>query len=129
MKITIKLLILESLIGIFGLTCAGAAIASVYFLYGVFAKVAPWSNVLWSFGAGVIAMLIVAALNGCKHRVDFVDQLMERGYAQAEAAEAWRTASNGGTNLLRNLHQAELSEQIDRLKTAINTSNGEGHNA
>ncbi len=74
-------------------------------------------------------MLIVAALNGCKHRVDFVDQLMERGYAQAEAAEAWRTASNGGTNLLRNLHQAELSEQIDRLKTAINTSNGEGHNA
>ncbi len=129
MKITIKLLILESLIGIFGLTCAGAAIASVYFLYGVFAKVAPWFYVLWSFGAGLIAMLIVAALNGCKHRVDFVDQLMERGYAQAEAAEAWRTASNGGTNLLRNLHQAELSEQIDRLKTAINTSNGEGHNA
>ena len=129
MKITIKLLMLESLIGIFGLTCAGAAIASVYFLYGVFAKVAPWFYVLWSFGAGLIAMPIVAALNGCKHRVDFVDQLMERGYAQAEAAEAWRTASNGGTNLLRNLHQAELSEQIDRLKTAINTSNGEGDNA
>ena len=117
------------LIGIFGLICAGAAIASVYFLYGLFAKVAPWSYVLWSFGIGFIAMRIAAAVNGCKHRVDFVDQLMERGYAQAEAAEAWRTASNGGTNLLRNLHQAELGEQIDRLETAIYTSNGEGDNA
>jgi hypothetical protein len=110
MKIAIKLLILKLLGGIFGLICATAAIAFVYFLYGVFAKGAPWSYVLWSFGAGVIAMLIVAALNGSKQRVDYVGQLIERGYSKGEAAEAWRTASNGGRNLLRNLQQAELSK-------------------
>ncbi len=124
-----KLLVLELLAGIFGLICAGTAIASVYFLYGVFAKVAPWFYVLWSFGAGLIAMLIVAALNGCKHRIDYVDQLMERGYPQEEAAEAWRTADSGGLNLLRNLQQAELSEEIDRLETAINAPNEEGDSA
>ena len=125
----IKLRILELLIGIFGLICAGAAIASVYFLYGVFAEVAPWSYVLWAFGTGLIAMLIVAALHGSRQRVDYVDQLIERGYSKGEAAEAWRTADSGGLNLLRNLQQTELSEQINRLETAINTSNGEGDSA
>ncbi len=125
----IKLLILELLAAIFGLICAGAAIASVYFLYGAFTKVAPWFYVLWSFGAGLIAMLIVAALNGCKHRIDYVDQLMERGYSKGKAAEAWRTADSGGTNLLRNLQQAELGEEIDRLETTINTPNEEGDSA
>jgi hypothetical protein len=123
-KISIKLRILELLIGIFGLICIGTAIAFVYFLYGVFAKDAPWSYVLWSFGAGVIAVLIFAALNASWQRVDYVDQLIERGYSRGEAEEAWHTADNGGMNLLRNLQQSELSEQIDRLETAINTSNG-----
>ena len=125
----IKLLTLELLIGIFGLICVGTAIASVYFLYGVFAKVEPWSYVLWSFGAGVIAMLIVAALNGCKQRVDYVNHLIERGYSKGEAAAAWRSADSGGVNLLRNLQQTELSEQKDRLDTAINTPNEEGDSA
>ncbi len=125
----IKLRILELLIGIFGLTCAGAAIASIYFLYGVFAKVAPWSYVLWSFGAFLIAMLIIAALNGGRQRVDYVDQLIERGYSKGEAAEAWRTASNGGLNLLRNLQQTELSKQIDRLEMEIDTPNTDGDSA
>ena len=129
MKTVTKLRILELLIGIFGLICAGAAIASIYFLYGVFAKVAPWPYVLWSFGAGVIAMLIVAALNGCKHRVDYVDQLIERGYSKGEAAEAWRTADSGGLNLLRNLQQEELSKEIERLEVTIKTANGEGDSA
>ena len=117
---------LELLIGMFGLICAGAAIASVYFLYGASANGAPWSYVLWSFGVGLFAMLIVASLNGCKQRVDYVDQLIVRGYSQGEAAEAWRTADSGGMNLLRNLQQSELSEEIDRLETAINTPNEEG---
>ncbi len=56
-------------------------------------------------------------------------QLMERGYQQEEAAEAWRTADSGGLNLLRNLQQAELSKEIDRLETAINTPNEEGDSA
>jgi hypothetical protein len=126
----IKLRILELLIGTSGLICAGAAIAAIYFLYGTWANDAPWSYVLWSFGAFLIAMLIVAALSGCKQRVDYVDQLIERGYSKGEAAEAWRTASSGGLNLLRNLQQAEqLSKQIDRLEATINTTNGEGDSA
>jgi hypothetical protein len=129
MKTAAKLRILELLIGVFGLICAGAAIASVYFLYEVFAKVAPWFYVLWSLGAGLIAMLIVAVLNGRKHRVNYVDQLIERGYSKGKAEEAWRTADSGGLNLLRNLQQTELSEQIERIETAINTSNGEGDSA
>jgi hypothetical protein len=129
MKTATKLLILELLAGIFGLICAGAAMASVYFLYEAFAQVAPWFHVLWAFGAGIIAMLIVASLNGSKQRIDYIGQLIERGYSDGEAAEAWHTASNGGLNLLRNLQQTELSKQINRLEIAINTTNGEGDNA
>ncbi len=129
MKTATKLLILELLAGIFGLICAGAAIASVYFLYGVFAKVAPWSYLLWSIGIGFIAMRIAVAVNGGIQRVDYVNHLVDRGYLQGEAAEAWRTATSGGMNLLCNLQQAELSEEINRPETAINTSNGEGDSA
>lgn len=129
MKTSTKLLILKWLSGIFGLIGAGASIASVYFLSEVFAKVAPWSYPLLSLGAGVIAMLIVAALNGSKRRMAYMGQLMERGYTQAVAAEAWRTASNGGMNLLYHLQQTELFEQFDRLDSAIATPNGGGKSA
>ena len=121
MKTTTKLVLLELLAGTFGFACVGAAVASVYFLYEVFAKVTPWFYVVWSFGAGLVAMLIVAVLNGWKHRVDYVDQLIERGYSTGEAMEAWRTADGGGLNLLRNLQQVELSEQIDRLEKETDT--------
>ena len=120
---TVKLVILELFARFFGWMWIGAAMASVYFLYEVFAKVTPWFYVVWSFGAGLVAMLIVAVLNGWKHRVDYVDQLIERGYSKGEAMEAWRTADGGGLNLLRNLQQAELSEQIDRLEKEIDTPN------
>ena len=126
MKKTIKPLILELLGGIFGLICVGAAIACVYFLYGAWANGAPWSYLLWSIGIGFIAMQIVAAVNGVIQRIEYVNHLIERGYSKGEAAEAWRTASNGGLNLLRNLQQAELSAQIDLLETAINTPNTDG---
>ena len=127
MKIKVKLLFLDLLGDIFGLICVGAAIASVYFLYGATANGAPWSYVLWSFGVGLFAMLIVASLNGCKQRVDYVDQLIERGYSKGEAAEAWHTADSGGLNLLRNLQRAEqLSKEIERLEATIKTANGEG---
>jgi hypothetical protein len=126
MKITTKLLILELLGGMFGLICASAAIASVYFMYGAFAKVARWSYVIWAFGAGFIAMLIADALIGGRQRVDFVDQFIGRGYSKGDAVEAWRTANSGGLNLLRNLQQAELSKQTNRLETAIDTPNTDG---
>ena len=127
MKITIKLLILELLGGIFDLICAGAAIASVYFLYGAWANDAPWFYLLWSIGIGFIAMQITAAVNGGIQRIDYVNHLIERGYTRGEAVEAWRTASNGGLNLLRNLQQAELSTQIDLFETAINIPNAQGN--
>ena len=127
MKITIKLLILELLGGIFGMICVGSAIASVYFLYGASANGAPWSYVLWSIGIGFIAMQIAAAVNVGIQRIDYVNHLIERGYTHGEAAEAWRTASNGGLNLLRNLQQAELSTQIDLFETAINIPNAQGN--
>ncbi len=114
---------------LFGLICAGASIAAVYFLYGAFASDAPWSYVFWSIGAGFIAMLIAAAANNSWQRVDYVDQLIERGYSKGEAVEAWRTADSGGLNLLLKLQQSEPSEQINRLESAINTSNGEGDSA
>jgi len=110
----------------FGLICAGASIAAVYFLYGALSNDAPWSYVFWSIGAGFIAMLIAAASNNSWQRVDYVGQLIERGYSKGEAAEAWLTADSGGLNLLRNLQQVELSKEIDRLETAISTPNGEG---
>jgi hypothetical protein len=129
MKITIKLLFLEVLGGIFGLICAGAAIASVYFLYGAWANGAPWFYLLWSIGIGFIAMQIAAAVNGGIQRIDYVNHLIERGYTQGEAAEAWHTASNGGLNLLRNLQRAELSAQFDLLETATNIPNAQGSSA
>lgn len=122
MRKTIKLLFLELLGAIFGLTWAAAAIASVYFLYGAMVNDVPWSYLLWSFGIGFIAVQFSAAVNTGIQRVDYVNQLIERGYAQAEAEEAWRTTICGGMNLLRNLQQAELSAQIELLETAINIS-------
>jgi len=66
------------------------------------------------------------AQNDCRQELL---SLESGGYSKGEAVEAWRTADSGGLNLLRNLQQAELSEEIDQLKTAINTSNGEGDSA
>lgn len=80
----------------------------------------------WSIGAGFIALLIAAASNNNWQRVDYVGELIERGYSKEDAVEAWRTADSGGWNLLLKLQQAELSAQINRLETAINTPNGEG---
>lgn len=129
MRKTIKLLFLELLGVIFGLTWAGAAIASVYFLYGAMVKDVPWSYLLWSIGIGFIAVQISAAVNSGIQRVDYVNHLIERGYAQAEAEEAWRTTICGGMNLLRNLQQAELSAQIELIETAINISRVHGNMA
>ena len=129
MKIKTKLLILDLLNGVFGLLWAGAAIASVFFLYGALANDAPWPYLIWSIIGGVIAMQIAAALNDNKHRLDYVNQLTERGYTPAAAGEAWLTASDGGMNLLRNLQQEELREQIEPFEAAINVSKAHGNSA
>ncbi len=125
MKISTKLILLELFGGLFGWVWIGASIATIYFLYGALANDAPWSNLLWPIAIGFVSKSIAAAMGGNQRRLDYVDQLMKRGYSRADAATAWITASNGGQNLLLSLQQEELSKEIDRLETAIITSNGE----
>jgi len=113
--------ILALLAGMFDLIWIGAAIALVYFLYGALANDGPWAYLSWPFAVGIFARLAAVALKNNKQRIDYVNQLTERGYAQRDADAAWRTATAGGTNLLRNLQQAELGAEIHRLEDSINT--------
>ncbi len=83
----------------------------------LFARLFGW---MW-IGAGLIAHFLAAVLNKNKQRVDYVDQLMERGYMPADAAFAWYTATNGGANLLRDLQRLELDDEIYRLESVIGT--------
>ena len=92
----------------------GAAIASVYFLYGALANEAPIHYLLWSIGAGSIAKCLAVVLHRNKQRADYIDQLVTRGYAHGEAATAWEIANNDGSNLLLNLQQAETIAEADR---------------
>jgi hypothetical protein len=124
-KTKTKLVILELSGGLFGWIWIGASIVAIYFLYGVMANDAPWSNLLWSIVVGFVAKQIAAALNGNQRRLDYVDQLTERGYMPADAEFAWYTATNGGANLLRDLQRLELDDEIDRLESAIGTSSTE----
>jgi len=117
-----KLRILALLAGMFDLIWIGAAIALVYFLYGALANDSPWAYLSWPFAVGFVARLAAVALKDNKRRVDYVNQLTDSGYAQADAEAAWQTAAGGGTNLLRNLQQTELGAEIHRLENSIDTS-------
>jgi hypothetical protein len=123
MKMKTKLITLGLLGGMFDLIWIGASIVLVYFLYGALANDGPWFYLSWPFAVGFIARRIAVAFKDGKQRVDYVDQLIERGYEQNDAEAAWRTAFGGGLNLLRNLQQVELSDEIHRLETAISTPN------
>ena len=112
-RIKTKYVILGLTARLFGWMWIGAAMASVYFLYGALASAAPWSNLLWSIGAGLIAKYVAVVLNRNKQRVDYVDQLMERRYTQAEATEAWKIMIDGGSNLLFNLQQTDAIVESD----------------
>ena len=113
MKTRAKLLLLELIGGTFGLTWIGAAIASVYFLYGALVSEASVYFLLLSIGVGLIAKSLAVVFNSRKEQVDYVDQLMERGYTQAEAQSAWLITINGGSNLLLNLQQADAIVEMD----------------
>ena len=110
---TVKLVILELFASLFGWMWIGAAMVSVYFLYGALASAAPWSILLGSIGAGLIAKYLAVVSNRNKQRVDYVDQLMARIYTQAEANEAWKIMINGGSNLLFNLQQTDTIAESD----------------
>jgi hypothetical protein len=104
---------LRSIGSLFGWIWIGAALASVYFLYGALANEAPIRNLIWSIGAGLMAKHLNVVLHRNKQRVDYVDQLLERGYTHGEAATAWEIANNDGSNLLLNLQQAETIAKAD----------------
>jgi hypothetical protein len=120
-----KLGILALLAGMFDLIWIGAAIALVYFLYGALANDSPWAYLSWPFAIGFSAWHIAAALKDTRQRIDYVDQLADRGYSQGDAEAAWRIATGGGTNLLRILQQAELRDEIDQLESVVGKAGSE----
>ena len=98
---------MELLSRLFDLIWIGASIAFVYFLYLALTQDTLWPYLGWSLAAGFISKQIADALKDRKKRADYVDQLIERGYGREDAIAAWRVASGGGLNLLRNLQQSE----------------------
>ena len=110
---TVKLRTLELFARLFNWIWVGASIASIYFLYGALANDAPWSSLLWSVGIGLIAKQVAVVLKGNQQRLDYVDQLIQRGYTKLDASAAWRTATSGGLNLLLNLQLADQGERPD----------------
>ncbi len=118
-----KIFVLEMCSGLFESIWIGAAIISIYWLYGAMADDAPWVNLLWSVGAGFIAKPVAVALDSARRRLDYIRQLMERGYEPGAAEVAWRSADDGGTNLLRNLRQADVGDEIFHPKSVISMAN------
>ena len=125
MKTKTKLIALELLRRMFDLIWIGASIVLIYFLYGTLAKNAPWPYLSWSIVVAFIARQIAGAFKDKKQRIDYVDQLTDRGYEREDAEAAWRIAFSGGSNLLRNLQQAEFDGEIARVDSAICTGNSE----
>lgn len=121
MKNSTARIILELLGGLFGWIWIGASIASLYFSYGALANDAPWSSLLWSVGIGLFAKQVAVVLNGNQQRLDYVDQLIQRGYTKLDASAAWRTATSGRLNLLRNLQLADQGERPDSPTDTPNT--------
>jgi hypothetical protein len=125
LKTATTLTILALLGSTFWSLSIAASIAAIYFLYEALAREAPWIFLFWSIVAGLVAKQTATSIHESKRRLDYVEQLMERGYVQVDAEAAWRMAENGGMNLLANLHQVELADEIDRLESALGIPNPE----
>ena len=115
----IRLVALKLLGGFFQLLWIAASIAAIYFLYEALAHDAPWVFVLWSVVAGLMARKTAVPIYDAVQGLEYVEQLLDRGYVRVDAEAAWRTAKNGGMNLLANLHHIELADEIDRLESAL----------
>jgi hypothetical protein len=120
-NINTKLVILGSLGGLCDWICISAAIAAIYFLYGALANEAPVHYLLWSIGAGYLAKNLAITFKSSKEQVDYVDQLIKRGYTHAAATSAWEIANIGGSNLLLNLRQAERISENNQLTDHVDT--------
>ena len=116
------LALLKVLGGIFGSLWIGASIAAIYFLYGALADNGPWLPVLWSAVAGLVAKTIAAILNENQRKLDYMVQLNQYGYPKSEAELAWRTAADGGFNMLLSLQQGKSSHQNDQAESASDSA-------
>lgn len=126
MKTRKKLIALELLGVMFDLISVGVFLSFIFFLYGALANSTPWPYLGWLLVVSLIARQSGVAMKDAKQRIEYVDQLLARGYERQQAAAAWRISSRGGSNLLRNLQQAETKEQIDQPEKKTSTySNGE----
>ena len=114
---------MELLSGLFAWIWIAAAIVAAYFLYGALANEAPLDYLLGSIVAGLVAKYLAATLNSSKKQADYVDQLIGRGYTQAEARSAWEIVNSGGSNLLLNLQQSDTIAENDRHDDERNKSN------
>ena len=119
MKTTLKLSTLGLLGGTFRILSISAFISAIYFLYQALAHDAPWIYLLYSIVVALVAMQTAVSIFDSEQRLDYVQQLVDRGYVRVDAEAAWRTAETGGMNLLRNLHQVELADEIERLESEL----------
>jgi uncharacterized membrane protein YbhN (UPF0104 family) len=125
MKTATTIIILRLFGGISWSLAIVGSIASVYFLYQVLAHDAPWVFPIWLVVVAFAANQASSSIYDTKRQLEYVEQLLERGYLRADAEAAWRIAKNGGMNLLTNLHQVELSDEIDRLESALGNPSSE----
>ena len=93
--------------GLFGLIWIGAAIVCVFYFYEALANEAPIRYLLWSIVVALIAKSLAITFKNSKDEKEYVDQLALYGFGKDEATSAWEIKSNGGSNLLLNLQQAD----------------------
>ena len=102
-----KLVILKSLHALFKWTWIVAAVACVHYLYETLANEAPIRYLLMSIVVALIAKGLATTLVNSKDENEYVVQLMGYGFSKDEASSAWDIKSNGGSNLLLHLQQAD----------------------
>jgi hypothetical protein len=70
------LVILDFVGGLLSWAWVAAAIASMYFLYGILASGQSWPHLLWAVLAGLVSKLFSNIIRKRRHRLHFVDQVM-----------------------------------------------------
>ena len=98
---------MATLAGLFGMIWIGAAVSFFYYFYGALANEAPVRYLIWSVVAALVAKSLATTFRNSKDEIEYVDQLVGLGITRSEAASAWETKINGGSNLLLNLQQTQ----------------------
>jgi hypothetical protein len=121
-KMKTALVVLGLLGELFAWSWVAASIVTLWSLYQAIANDGSWLHMLWSATAASTAMAIAFVLSGNKRRLDYVYQLQQRGYPKSEADLAWRSANDGGFNVLLSLQQAEAQFHSTRADFATESS-------